>query len=101
MGNSFRGHNMEKLDGEWVYSDTKELVSETHENRPCGKCGKHKTIEGHDPCLGTLEGVINACCGHGDTELYIQFLNGDIIRGRKALLHLKSLSLINDRNRMG
>lgn len=27
----------------------------------CEECGCH-----HDACLGHLEGVVEACCGHGD-----------------------------------
>jgi hypothetical protein len=48
---------------------------------PCVKCGKLPTDEGHDACLGTLPGVIDACCGHGVTEAYINFENGVTIRG--------------------
>lgn len=48
----------------------------------CGKCGRYPTIpDGHDACLGTLGTVLNACCGHGLAEGYIQFSNGVIIRG--------------------
>lgn len=40
----------------------------------CGHCKKSRTKEGHDGCVGTLEKVKNACCGHGETEqAYIQF----------------------------
>lgn len=50
--------------------------------RTCGSCGCDNTTEGHDACLGTLPGVMNACCGHGDRDQsYIQFENGDIVRG--------------------
>ncbi len=48
---------------------------------PCVKCGKLPTKEDHDACLGTLPGVIDACCGHGVTEAYINFENGLTIRG--------------------
>lgn len=44
------------------------------------------TSEGHDPCLGTLDGVSNACCGHGVTEeAYVQFGDGTIISGSDAV----------------
>jgi hypothetical protein len=49
--------------------------------KPCVKCGKLPTKEGHDACLGTLPGVIDACCGHGVKEAYIIFENGVTIRG--------------------
>ena len=48
---------------------------------PCAKCGKLPTKDDHDACLGTLPGVIDACCGHGVTEAYINFENGVTIRG--------------------
>jgi hypothetical protein len=48
---------------------------------PCVKCGKLPTKENHDACLGTLPGVIDACCGHGVTEAYINFENGLTLRG--------------------
>lgn len=40
----------------------------------CDHCGLDRTLEGHDGCIGTLKGVMNACCGHGGDEVpYIQF----------------------------
>lgn len=82
----FRGHAIEKLDGEWVYSDTKESTVKTYEKRPCGHCDKMPTQEGHDACLGTLIGVMNACCGHGQTnEAYAQLLDGHGIHGEDAI----------------
>jgi hypothetical protein len=78
----FRGYEIELLEGQWIFSDTKKSVADTWQNRPCGHCGKHNTPEGHDACLGTLPGVINACCGHGHDKAYVQFENGIIIRGR-------------------
>ena len=52
---------------------------------PCVKCGKLPTKEGYDPCLGTLPGVIDACCGHGVKEAYIIFGNGVTIRGSSVM----------------
>ena len=44
----------------------------------CGHCGLCRTSEGHDGCIGTLEGVKNACCGHGEvTKAYVQFDHDD------------------------
>ena len=34
--------------------------------RACGHCGREYGESLHDPCLGTLPGVVDACCGHGD-----------------------------------
>jgi len=60
------------IDG-YVYADTKESIKI---ERPCIRCGKMPTKEGHDACLGTLPGVKNACCGHGVEQGYLEFDNG-------------------------
>jgi hypothetical protein len=73
----YRGHPIVYIDGRWVYQDTGEPTTTV---RPCVACGL--VFEGHDPCLGTLPGVSNACCGHGvPSEAYIQFENGVTIHG--------------------
>jgi len=80
-----RGNDTEFINNKWVYSDTKEPVSENYKHRPCGHCGKICTEEGHDGCLGTLIGAMNACCGHGNIdEAYIQFWDGSRIGGEDA-----------------
>jgi hypothetical protein len=82
----FRGHEIRHLyNNVWVYADTGTRAGFGYEVRPCKKCGK--TFEGSnigepDPCLGTLPGVDNACCGHGVREdAYIRFTNGVIVTG--------------------
>jgi hypothetical protein len=81
-----RGHNIEYINNEWVYSDTKEPTISTYKNRPCGYCNKFSTPEGHDVCLGELRGIMNACCGHGvENEAYVQFLDGFSIHGKDAI----------------
>ena len=63
-----RGHKI-VLEGDvWVYADTGEPVGD---GRPCIRCGKYPTKEGYDACLGKLEGVTSACCGHGVEDGYI------------------------------
>ena len=64
-----RGHHIEYNGKEWIWTDTKEPIEENE--RPCKRCGRMPTPEGHDACLGTLEGVSSACCGHGIKEPYI------------------------------
>jgi hypothetical protein len=49
--------------------------------RPCPRCKKYQTKEGHDPCLSNLPGVESACCGHGINQGYIKFTDGTFIRG--------------------
>jgi hypothetical protein len=74
-----------------VFTDTKESTI-NFRDRPCGKCGEYATEEGHDACLGTLHGVMNACCGHGDIEdAYVQFLDGFSISGEDAIIILEVL----------
>lgn len=72
---TWRGHQIRKERGHYIYTDTGQLVSE-YPNRECGFCGLENTPEGHDGCLGTLPNVMNACCGHGNGEAYIQFNGG-------------------------
>ena len=59
----------------------------------CAKCKKGPTKEGHDGCLGTLDGpVMNACCGHGnDDQAYIQYWGGRCIRGIDACSEIERL----------
>ena len=86
MEKSFlRGHRIELTDRGWVFSDTGESTAETYCDRPCGHCGMFSTPEGHDACLGTLLGVMNACCGHGQvSDAYVQFEDGSCIYGEEA-----------------
>lgn len=61
----------------FYYEDGEEYTGKNY--RPCPKCGKIPTQDGHDACLGTLPGVKYACCGHGVSG-YITFVNGVTIR---------------------
>ena len=83
---TFRGNRIEFVNDEWVYSDTGQPTVSTHTTKPCGKCGKRETADGHDACLGTLRCVMNACCGHGhDREAYVVYENGTELRGLAAV----------------
>ena len=65
----------------WCYVDNDVPIR--FKQRPCPQCGKSYGVDGHDPCLGRLPGVINACCGHGGRcTSYIQFENGVTIEGK-------------------
>jgi len=69
---------------EWVYADTLEPVGDGNE-RPCVRCGRMPTSEGHDACLETLTGgVISACCGHGIEPPYVMFEDESEIREAEA-----------------
>lgn len=52
----------------WVYVDNNNPADI---DRPCAKCGRMPTPEGHDACLGNIAGVSAACCGHGMSERII------------------------------
>lgn len=70
--------------GVWRYIEDNSICCNEKE-KPCGYCDEYPTKEGHDSCLGILIGVMNACCGHGDiNECYVQFLDGECIRGKDA-----------------
>ena len=56
----------------WIYADTKKPITM---ERPCRKCGRMPTPEGHDACLGTLPEVLWACCGHGAEKPYTIYKN--------------------------
>lgn len=82
----FRGWIIEHKEGALRFKDGSKVIDADWTKRPCGKCYKYFTPEGHDGCLGTLPGIMNACCGHGQTnEAYLQFWDGFCIRGEDAL----------------
>lgn len=81
-----RGHEITCIDDKCFYTDNGEPTASTYKDRPCKKCNKVYTKEGHDACLGTLKGVLNACCGHGVTDhAYVQLLDGFSIHGKDAV----------------
>lgn len=80
---SWRGHCIVLKNGEWFYLDGTAVKEDAM--RTCGYCKLPNREDEHDACLGKLPGVVNACCGHGDTHSsYIQFENNKIIRGFKS-----------------
>ena len=66
----FRGHEIVYNGVRWVYADDQSPADHDHE-RPCVLCGEMPTPEGHDACLGYVEGASSACCGHGVTDSYV------------------------------
>jgi len=80
----FRGHEIAYFNDAWVYVDTGAPVASAPE-RPCKVCGRNKTEEGYDSCIGFIVGAQNACCGHGNPdEAYIQYEDGSEVRGIDA-----------------
>ena len=92
IGAKYNGHDIKLVDGEWYFCDTDLLVSETWKESGCGYCKLPRTDEGHDGCLGTLPGIMNACCGHGNIEeAYIQYWDKNIISGSDAVYRILQL----------
>ena len=54
--------------GLWLYIDNKETIMK---NRPCKRCDQPSTASGHDACIGTIQGAISVCCGHGAEKGFI------------------------------
>jgi len=78
-----RGHPIEYINGVWSYSEGPQK-GKYGEERPCTKC--HGVSAQHDVCLGRLEGVSAACCGHGHVEdACIVFDNGKVLKGEDVL----------------
>ena len=63
-----RGHRIEYIGGRWVYADDQTTSAV---ERPCVRCGRIPTPDGHDACLGRIEATASACCGHGVEEPYV------------------------------
>lgn len=85
-----RGHRIYFVGGVhlWRYRDTDAPVADGE--RDCGKCDRPRTPEGHDACLGTLPGVMNACCGHGLLkETYVQLEGGSRLAGQAAVEYIR------------
>ena len=81
-----RGHPIYRDGDVYRYIDSDGLVDRLWKGRPCGYCGQETTPEGHDPCLGTLPGVMNACCGHGEGhKAYVQMNDGTRLGGSEVL----------------
>ena len=51
----------------WTYADGVPTIVE----RPCVRCGRMPTPDGHDACLGVIPGASSACCGHGVVEGFV------------------------------
>lgn len=79
-------YDFEKED--W-FTEEGESISTIHRCKHCGR--EVESFDSVDPCIGHIQGVDNACCGHGsETFAYVSFENGEVIRGREAVEWLKS-----------
>jgi hypothetical protein len=78
-----RGHPIEYINRKWAYSEGPQKGKYGKE-RPCTKCTGVSVR--HDVCLGHLEGITAACCGHGYAEdACIVFNNGKMLKGEDVL----------------
>ena len=76
----------------WVYADDLTPVGDVGDKRPCSRCGKFPTADGHDACIANLPGdVIAACCGHGIEPPYMMFGDGSEVRGQDAIDEIERL----------
>lgn len=64
-----RGHKIYYDGSIWRYCDNNNPLDS--EERPCKRCGRMPTTEGYDACLGYMDGVVSACCGHGVEPAYV------------------------------
>lgn len=72
-------------------TNEKEEIGFDYGLNSCRKCGKGRTREDHDGCIGTLNApnIMNACCGHGnDNAAYVQFWDEPRISGTKAIKYI-------------
>ena len=84
----YRGHPtyFDEATQLWKYEDGSGTLLDHGSTKGCGRCGKSRTANDHDPCIANLPNVMNACCGHGnDGEAYVQFWDGSRIAGADAL----------------
>lgn len=73
-----RGHVIYTENGiDWYYADDKSLYLDN--DRACVDCGICVPADQPDPCLGWLDGVAFACCGHGDST-YEYVMSNDRVR---------------------
>ena len=79
----WRGNKMTLIGGVWYYEDG--VKGSEDPNRRCGHCLLPNRQDGHDACLGQVEGLMNACCGHGDLGMrYAQTLDGRVFQKEAA-----------------
>ncbi|MGH1591146.1 hypothetical protein ACRBEV_25685 [Methylobacterium phyllosphaerae] len=71
------------------YADTHEPMDRDNP-RPCAACRMPVVVGEPDPCIGTLPGVLGACCGHGGVESsYVCFENGFFLHGFNRITYRK------------
>ena len=70
----YRGHPIIFRGRRWYFDEGKQDMRVVDNHKiPCALCGEPPTPEGHDACLGHIEGAQFACCGHGVHDGYIKW----------------------------
>jgi hypothetical protein len=68
-----RGHKIFYDGCNWRYFDNGKIIED---KRPCIRCGKYPNADDSDACIGHLDNVVAACCGHGKYKGYIRYTDG-------------------------
>ena len=79
----------------WEYEDGESIKKE----RPCVRCGKPSTKDGHDHCIRNLPGVEYACCGHGIEDGYAKLYTGKVIKFNTEYKRKQILQLIKNESK--
>jgi len=65
-----RGNEIYFNKNQWRYIEDDTILDDS---KPCVRCGKTPTKDGYDACLGYIDNVISACCGHGKESPYVVY----------------------------
>ena len=77
-----RGHEIYcNSDGIWKYTEDDSIFDDS---KPCKRCGHVPNVDGSDFCIGHINTVTSACCGHGIEEPFVVFDSGERFRGEEA-----------------
>ena len=72
----------------WRYANDLTRTPEENDGigveRPCTKCRHVSKSNGPDACLGWLDNVVAACCGHGVEQANVVFEDGTRFNGKDA-----------------
>jgi len=52
-------------DGEHWRLEDGQILGANGVDPPCARCGAIAASGAPDPCVGFIEGLVSACCGHG------------------------------------
>ena len=76
-----------KNDGVWKYSEDDSIFDDS---KPCKRCGNFPNKDGSDFCVGNIDGVTSACCGHGVDIPFVMFDDATTVFGKNAKKYFKN-----------